>query len=126
MIVNKLWVHGEKIEDVTIVEKILRSLTPKFNFMVCSIEEFKDLDYFSVNELQGSLLVHEQKLIQQDKQEQALKASIDNSATTLNQTTNRGRGRGGRGYRGGQGNRYGAITNYDHGNQQQDNQFKGR
>ena len=29
-------------------------MTPKFNFVVCSIEEYKDLDYFSIDELQGS------------------------------------------------------------------------
>ena len=51
-IANKLRVHGEKIEDLTVVEKILRSMTPKFNFVVCSIEESKDLDYFSIDELQ--------------------------------------------------------------------------
>ncbi|KAL5769621.1 hypothetical protein ACOSP7_013775 [Xanthoceras sorbifolium] len=32
-IVNKMWIHGDKSEDVTIVEKILRSMTPKFNFI---------------------------------------------------------------------------------------------
>ena len=101
-------------------------MTPKFNFVVCSIEEYKDLDYFSIDEIQGSLLVHEQKLIKQNKEEQALKASTNNSATTLDQTSNRGRGKGSRGYIGGRGNRDGGRVNYDRGNQQQDNQFQGR
>ena len=93
VIFNKLWVHEEIIEDVTVVEKILRSMTPNFNYVVCSIEESKDLDQLSIDELQGSLLVHEQKFIQHDKEEQALKASTDNNATILNQSANRGRGR---------------------------------
>lgn len=38
-VANKMRVHGEKMEDVKIVEKILRSMTPKFNFVVCSVEE---------------------------------------------------------------------------------------
>ena len=38
-IANKMRVHGEKIEDVVVIEKILRSMTPKFNYVVCSIEE---------------------------------------------------------------------------------------
>lgn len=38
-VANKMRVHGEKMEDVKIVEKILQSMTPKFNFVVCSIEE---------------------------------------------------------------------------------------
>ncbi|KAF2282875.1 hypothetical protein GH714_043359 [Hevea brasiliensis] len=57
------------IEDVVIVEKILRSMLPKFNFVICSIEESKDLDTLSIDELQNSLLVHEQKIIQQDREE---------------------------------------------------------
>ena len=53
-IANKMRIHGEKMEDVTIIEKILRSMTPKFNFVVCSIEESKDLDALSIDELQSS------------------------------------------------------------------------
>ncbi|XP_059670646.1 uncharacterized protein LOC132316151 [Cornus florida] len=60
-IVNKMRIHGDKMEDVTVIEKVLRSLTPKFNYVVCSIEESKNLDDLSIDELQGSLLVHEQK-----------------------------------------------------------------
>ena len=54
--------HGEKMNDVTIVEKILRSLTPKYDYVVCSIVESKDIDELSLDELQSSLLVHEQKM----------------------------------------------------------------
>lgn len=50
-IVNKIRIHGEKITDVTIIEKILRSMTPQFNYVVCSIEESKDLDKLSIDEL---------------------------------------------------------------------------
>ena len=32
----------KKMQDVTIVEKILHSLTPKFDYVICSIEEPKD------------------------------------------------------------------------------------
>ncbi|KAJ1437991.1 gag-polypeptide of LTR copia-type [Sesbania bispinosa] len=52
---------GEDMNVVKIVEKILRSLTDNFNFVVCSIEESKDIDLLTVDELQSSLLVHEQK-----------------------------------------------------------------
>ncbi|XP_024030010.1 uncharacterized protein LOC112094115 [Morus notabilis] len=78
-IANKMQIHGEKMEDVTIVEKILRSMTPKFNFIVCSIEESKDVDTLSLDELQSSLLVHEQKIVQQEYEEQALKAAANPS-----------------------------------------------
>ncbi|XP_012458319.1 uncharacterized protein LOC105779116 [Gossypium raimondii] len=72
-ITNKMRIYQDKLEDVAIVEKILRSMLPKFNFIICSIEESKDLDTLSIDELQNSLVVHEQKLIQQDNEEQALK-----------------------------------------------------
>ena len=66
-IVNKMRIHGDKTEDVLIVEKILRSLTPNFNFVVCSIEEANDVGLLSIDELQSSLLVHEQKLTNKKK-----------------------------------------------------------
>ncbi|KAL5575299.1 hypothetical protein UlMin_016998 [Ulmus minor] len=104
-IVNKMRIHGDKTKDVTIVEKILRSMTPKFNFVFCSIEEYHDINELSIDELQSSLL----------KEEQALKASTENhSATRGDRRRGRGRGRG--------------RGNNDCGNQQQhqDNQFQGR
>ncbi|KAF7135561.1 hypothetical protein RHSIM_Rhsim08G0049500 [Rhododendron simsii] len=119
-IVNKMRIHGDKTSDVTVVEKILRSMATKFNFVVCSIEEANDIDELSIDELQSSLLVHEQKINQQEKEEQALKASSENHSTTSR--ADRGRGGRGRG-RGGRGNN-------DRGNQQhhqhQENQFQGR
>ena len=75
---NRMQVYGEKMEDVTIVEKILRSLVPKFDFVVCAIKESKDLGSLSLDELQSSLLVHEQKINRSSKvEEQALKAFVN-------------------------------------------------
>ena len=56
---NKMRCHGEQMTDVSIVEKILHSMMPEFNYAVCSIKESKDIDDFSLDELQSSLLVHE-------------------------------------------------------------------
>jgi len=49
-------IGGEKKEDVTIVEKILRSLAPKFDFVVYPIEESKNLGALSLDELQTSFV----------------------------------------------------------------------
>lgn len=57
-VANKMRIYGENMQDVKVVEKILRSLAEKFNYVVCSIEESKDIDSLSVDELQSSLLVH--------------------------------------------------------------------
>ncbi len=61
-VVNKMQIHGVKSKEVTIVEKILRTMTPKFNFVVCSIEKSHDIDILSIDELQSSFLIHEQKI----------------------------------------------------------------
>lgn len=63
---------GEYMKDVAIVEKIPRSLTENFNFVVCSIEESKDIDQLSVDELQASLQIHEGKVIEKKVEEQVL------------------------------------------------------
>ncbi|MCH96255.1 retrovirus-related Pol polyprotein from transposon TNT 1-94 [Trifolium medium] len=83
-IANRMSAHGERMEQVTIVEKILRSMPAKFNYVVCSIEESNDVTTLSVDELQSSLLVHEQRMKGQKEhnEEQAIKI------------TNAGRGSG--------------------------------
>ena len=50
-VANKMRTHGEQMQDITVVEKILRSLSEKFNYVVCSIEESKDIDQLSIDEL---------------------------------------------------------------------------
>lgn len=87
--------HGERIEQVTIVEKILRSCTSRFNYVVCSIEESNDVTSMSVDELQSSLMVHEQRMKgYREEEEQVLKV------TQSGRNGGRGRGRTGRGGRG--------------------------
>ncbi|KAJ9559520.1 hypothetical protein OSB04_004680 [Centaurea solstitialis] len=92
-IVNKMKANGDPLTSGTVVAKILRSQTPKFNYVVCSIEESNNLDTMTIDELHGSLLVHEQRMIGQQEEEQVfLKVTTSSS--------NRGRGRGRGGYRG--------------------------
>nr|KYP33374.1 Retrovirus-related Pol polyprotein from transposon TNT 1-94 [Cajanus cajan] len=61
-IANKMKANREDKGDVAVVEKILRSMTPKFDYVVCSIEESKDTDTLTIDELQSSLLVHELRM----------------------------------------------------------------
>ncbi|RVW97634.1 hypothetical protein CK203_027966 [Vitis vinifera] len=88
-IANKMKVNGEDKGNTVVVEKILRSMTSKFDYVVCSIEESKDLDTLTIYELQSSLFVHEQRMTSHVlEEEQALKV------THGNHSGSRGRGRG--------------------------------
>eukprot|EP00257_Ricinus_communis_P016937 XP_015575255.1 uncharacterized protein LOC107261320 [Ricinus communis] len=75
VITNKMKVNGENLSVFNVVEKILRSMTPKFNYVVCSIEESKDTSNLSIDELQSSLLVHGQRMCNTIKEEHALKVT---------------------------------------------------
>ncbi|CAL9024468.1 unnamed protein product [Prunus brigantina] len=56
---KKKYQGSTRLDDVAIIEKILRSMAPKFDYVVCSIEESNNIDEMLIDELQSSLLVHE-------------------------------------------------------------------
>ncbi|GJV88202.1 hypothetical protein Tco_1532140 [Tanacetum coccineum] len=58
---NKMRSNGEEMPDSKIVKKILRTLTERFTYVVVSIEESKDTESMTIDELQSSLSVHEKK-----------------------------------------------------------------
>ncbi|XP_077230180.1 uncharacterized protein LOC143863401 [Tasmannia lanceolata] len=77
-LVNQLRINGEDIQDRRIVEKILRSLTRKFEYIVVVIEESKDLATLSLESLLGSLQSHELRMKQFDSSplEQAFQTQV--------------------------------------------------
>jgi hypothetical protein len=48
-VASKMRIYREQMRDVTIVEKILRSLIDRFNYIVYSIEESNDIDVLSID-----------------------------------------------------------------------------
>ena len=105
MVSNDMRNLGEDIPDAKVVEKILRTLVEKYTYVVCAIEESKDITEMTVDELQSSLLVHEQNLSKHSSEEQVLKMEG-------------GRGRGGysqgrNSYRGGRGGRGRGSTSFN-------------
>lgn len=96
LVANNMRNTGEVLKDTSIVEKILRTLTEKFNYIVCSIEESKDIDSLSVDDLQSSLLVHEQKFRKSSVEDQALKVTGGerSGAKEEDRFSEKGRGRG--------------------------------
>ncbi|XP_045802838.1 uncharacterized protein LOC123896506 [Trifolium pratense] len=65
-LVNEMKACGETVSCSMRVEKILRSLSPRFDYVVAAIEESTDLDSMKVEELQGSLEAHEQRMNQRN------------------------------------------------------------
>lgn len=58
-VANKMRFLGADMEDAKIVTKILRSMDSKWDYVVCSIEESKDISLTSIDELQIYLICHE-------------------------------------------------------------------
>lgn len=69
LVANEMRNCGGHMQDDAIEEKILRTLTEKWNFVVCSIEESKDMSLMSVDTLMSSLLVHDQKFRSEGEKE---------------------------------------------------------
>lgn len=62
VVANEMTAQGKQSMHTTVVEIVLRSVTTKFNYVVCSIEESNDVTTLSINELQGSLLINEHRM----------------------------------------------------------------
>jgi hypothetical protein len=60
-IMNQLCTHGEENQEKKVIEKVLQILPDKFNMVMVSIEDSKDLSQLTVEELMGSLLTHESR-----------------------------------------------------------------
>ncbi|GKE41959.1 hypothetical protein Tco_1469243, partial [Tanacetum coccineum] len=78
-VVNQLKRNGETLPDTRIIEKILRSLTENFENVVCVIEESKDLEDLTIEELAGSLEAHEQR--KNKKKQESFDEALKTKAT---------------------------------------------
>ena len=99
-IVNQMQINGEELDDQCIVDKIIHSLSARFNYAITTIEEGNDILTLTVEGLMSSLCSHEQRMnhrINSTNLEQALqsRASIrDRGGQQGGKGCGLGRGRG--------------------------------
>eukprot|EP00253_Pinus_taeda_P004612 PITA_04612 len=75
-VVNCMKNLGEEIKEAIVVEKVLRSLSPKFESKVSAIEEKENLRILTMSQLHGILTAYEmRKGSPSDRREAAFKAS---------------------------------------------------
>ncbi|KAE8735550.1 Beta-galactosidase 8 isoform 1 [Hibiscus syriacus] len=110
-------------DDVRIIEKILRSLDPKFEHIVVTIEETKDLEEMKIEQLQGSLQAYEEKHKKKHEfTEQLLKLQLkDMHESQRNDRNQRGQGRG-RGH--GRGGSRGRGRGWNYNNNNSNNNYE--
>ncbi|XP_058745954.1 uncharacterized protein LOC131618815 [Vicia villosa] len=96
-VVNQLKRNGEDVDDVKVMEKIIRTLNPSFDFIVTNIEENKDLKTMAIEQLMGSLQAYEEKQKRKTKQKEDIEKLLQlniKEAKNVNYKSQRGRGRG--------------------------------
>ncbi|GAU43485.1 hypothetical protein TSUD_91950 [Trifolium subterraneum] len=65
-LVHQMQNCGETITDEMVVEKVMRSLTPGFDYVVVAIEYSKDTSTMKIEELQSALEAHEITVLSRD------------------------------------------------------------
>lgn len=85
MLIDFIRLLGEDLSDSRVVEEVLVSLPEKFEHKISSLEDSKDLETFSLNELVNSLQAVEQrqnmrKEFEEAPQEEALIAADRNKS----------------------------------------------
>lgn len=91
VVVNQMKRLDETMQDVCVIEKILCFLNKRFDHVVVAIEESKNLETMTVDELNGSLRAYKERMnrVNLEQSEQVLQAK-----TNFKGDDGRGRGHG--------------------------------
>ena len=82
-VVNSLKVLGKYFSNLELVNKILVFLSKNWDLKVTAIQEAQDLNYFSLDELIGSLMTYEMTCIEYDEHENYLPKKMKNLTCKL-------------------------------------------
>ena len=95
---NQLRSLGEVITDAKVAAKLLRSISSKFDAITTSIKQFQDLEMINLEEVIGTLKVHEVKfkacLVKREERSLLEKAFIMEKKKDYDSSNGRGRGHG--------------------------------
>ena len=94
-IVSDLKNSGEMMDEKEVVRRFLRATPSKFDALTLSLEQYGDLDKVSLDEVIGSLTVHELRLKEREssEEEQVLLAkAISKAKSSTAESSSRGRG----------------------------------
>lgn len=69
--------NGEALTYTRITEKILRSLDPRFDYVVMAIKESKEMDKLIMDYLIGFLQAHKDKIIKRSGDKSIIKACLE-------------------------------------------------
>ena len=94
----------ETIADQRVVENILRFIPPRFESLVVTLEENKDMSVFTIDELQASLINHEHIINRSNTSLEGAFAAQSSIGCGRGNGRNNSRGRGGSFSRGGHNN----------------------
>ncbi|KAL0316877.1 UNVERIFIED_CONTAM: Retrovirus-related Pol polyprotein from transposon TNT 1-94 [Sesamum radiatum] len=86
-LVNQLKAYGEDISEKRVVEKLLISVTEKYDPIVTTIEETKDIITLTVTELVGSLEAYEKR--RSRREENSLENAFQSKLNMRSQNSNR-------------------------------------
>ncbi|KAK4401017.1 Retrovirus-related Pol polyprotein from transposon TNT 1-94 [Sesamum angolense] len=86
-LVNQLKAYGEDIPEKRVVEKLLISVTEKYDPIVTTIEETKDITTLTVTELVGSLEAYEKR--RSRREENSLENAFQSKLNMRSQNSNR-------------------------------------
>ena len=103
--INQLKYHVENIEDRRVVEKFLRSLPQRFESLVVTLEEIKDMSMFTIDELKASLINHENIINRSNTSLEGAFAAQSSITRGRGMDINNSRGRGRNLSRGGRSNK---------------------